>query len=27
VFIITAALVVTPVIHRLIHRFHWDGKV
>ena len=27
VFIITAALVVTPVLHRLIHRFHWDGQV
>jgi hypothetical protein len=27
VFIVTAALVVTPLLHRLIHRFHWDGKV
>jgi hypothetical protein len=27
VFIVTAALVVTPLLHRLIHRFHWDQKV
>jgi hypothetical protein len=26
VFIVTAALLATPVVHRLIHRFHWDGK-
>jgi sterol desaturase/sphingolipid hydroxylase (fatty acid hydroxylase superfamily) len=26
VFIITAALLFTPVLHRLIHRFHWDQK-
>jgi hypothetical protein len=25
VFIATAALMLTPVIHRVIHRFHWDG--
>ena len=24
VFIATAALILTPVVHRLIHRFHWD---
>ena len=24
VFIVTAALIVTPVIHRIIHHFHWD---
>jgi hypothetical protein len=24
VFIVTAALMVTPVLHRLLHRFHWD---
>jgi len=23
-FIVTAALLVTPVLHRLLHRFHWD---
>ena len=26
VFIATAALVLTPVLHRLLHRFHWDEK-
>jgi hypothetical protein len=24
VFIVTAALIFTPVIHRLLHKFHWD---
>lgn len=23
-FIVTAALLVSPVLHRLLHRFHWD---
>ena len=27
VFIVTAALVLTPVLHRVIHRFHWDKKL
>jgi hypothetical protein len=28
VFLVTVALVFTPVLHRLMHRFHWreDGK-
>lgn len=26
VFIVTAALVFTPVLHRLMHHFHWDDK-
>jgi hypothetical protein len=26
VFIVSAALLVTPVIHRFLHRFHWDEK-
>ena len=26
VFIVTAALLFTPVLHRLMHRFHWDGR-
>lgn len=26
VFIVTAALLVTPVAHRLLHRFHWDQR-
>ena len=27
VFIVTAAIMLTPVLHRLLHRFHWpeDG--
>ena len=24
VFIVTAALLVSPVLHRLLHRFHWN---
>jgi hypothetical protein len=27
VFIVTAALLFTPVLHRVIHRFHWDEKI
>jgi hypothetical protein len=23
-FIVTAALLVSPVLHRVLHRFHWD---
>jgi hypothetical protein len=26
-FIITAALIFTPILHRLMHHFHWDEKV
>jgi hypothetical protein len=26
VFIATAALIFTPVAHRLLHKFHWDSK-
>lgn len=26
VFIVTAALLVTPILHRLLHRFHWKDK-
>jgi hypothetical protein len=26
VFILTAALLFTPLLHRLMHRFHWDDK-
>lgn len=25
VFLIVAGLLVTPVFHRVLHRFHWDG--
>jgi hypothetical protein len=24
VFIVSAALIFTPVLHRILHRFHWD---
>lgn len=27
VFIVTAALLFAPVLHRVLHRFHWDGKL
>lgn len=27
VFIVTAVLLLTPVVHRLLHRFHWDEKL
>ena len=27
VFIVTAALVFTPILHRLLHRFHWVEKL
>jgi hypothetical protein len=27
VFIITAGLIFTPVLHRLMHRFHWDERL
>jgi hypothetical protein len=26
VFIVTAALLFTPVVHRILHRFHWSEK-
>lgn len=26
VFIVTAALVFTPVVHRVLHQFHWDAE-
>jgi len=26
VFIVTAALMLTPLAHRLLHRFHWDAR-
>jgi hypothetical protein len=26
VFIVTAALILTPVVHRVLHKFHWDGE-
>ena len=26
VFIVAAALVLAPLLHRLLHRFHWDER-
>ena len=26
VFIVTAGVVVAPIVHRLLHRFHWNQK-
>ncbi len=25
-FLIIAGILVTPVLHRVLHRFHWDGQ-
>ena len=27
VFILSAALIFTPIIHRVLHKFHWDSKL
>jgi len=27
VFIVTAALIFTPIVHRVLHRFHWDTEL
>ena len=27
VFIVTAALIFTPIVHRVMHNFHWDEKL
>lgn len=26
VFLATAAFMATPIVHRVLHRFHWDGE-
>lgn len=26
VFIVTAALIFTPIVHRVLHKFHWDDE-
>lgn len=26
VFLVVAGLLLAPVVHRLLHRFHWEGK-
>jgi hypothetical protein len=25
-FVVTAGLILTPVVHRLLHKFHWEQK-
>lgn len=27
VFIVSAALIFTPIVHRVLHRFHWSTEV
>ena len=27
VFIVSAALIFTPIVHRLLHKFHWNSKL
>lgn len=27
VFVLTTALVLTPIVHRVLHQFHWDEKI
>ena len=27
VFVVTAAVLFTPMLHRFLHRFHWNEKV
>lgn len=27
IFILSAALIFTPIVHRVLHKFHWDSKV
>ena len=27
VFIISAALIFTPIAHRILHKFHWDSQL
>jgi hypothetical protein len=27
VFIVTAALIFTPIAHRILHKFHWDSTL
>ena len=26
VFIVTAALIFAPIVHRVLHQFHWDDE-
>ena len=27
VFLIVVAIIITPVVHRVMHKFHWDSEV
>ena len=26
VFLVVASIILAPVVHRVLHRFHWDGR-
>jgi hypothetical protein len=26
VFLVVASIILAPVVHRVLHRFHWDGE-
>ena len=26
IFLVAAAIILAPVLHRLLHKFHWDGE-
>jgi hypothetical protein len=26
VFLVVASIILAPVVHRVLHRFHWEGK-
>lgn len=27
IFVLSAALIFTPIVHRVLHKFHWDSDV
>lgn len=27
IFVVSAALIFTPIVHRVLHKFHWDSEV
>lgn len=27
IFVLSAALIFTPIIHRVLHKFHWDSEL
>jgi hypothetical protein len=26
IFLVSAGVMATPIMHRLLHKFHWDGE-